>query len=43
MRTQATQTDTSKRNGVIPNQSHIANLQKVSATVCLTTLSLTEL
>ena len=31
MRTQATQTDTSKRNGVVPNQSHILNLQKVSA------------
>ena len=33
MRTQATQTDTSKRNGVVPNQSHILNLQKVSARV----------
>ena len=42
MRTQATQTDTSKRNGVVPNQSHILNLQKVSASVFTMLLPLTE-
>ena len=42
MRTQATQTDTSKRNGVVPNQSHILNLQKVSVLVLAILLPRTE-
>ena len=44
MRTQATQTDVRKNNGngVIPNQSHIVNLQKVSARVSFTMFSLTK-